>query len=614
VTALIRCLSLGPDESDVPPDDSFSVVTRSTRAGAEEYLQRHHTGLDCVVVDSEDIDAEGVLTDLVSTYPNLPLIGVAASPDTRDRLVASGATDCLRPDASKATVHARLRNAIARHRTADDGDRSREKIRRLHDTAAELKRCETESEIYDVVVDAAERILAFDRCYVGLAEDGKIKPQSANDERLLADPVIMTIEEGLAGKTVREGRTYVVGHPDEDPDTNPVDDAYKSALSIPLDSIGLFQAVATERDAFDDTDRELGELLMNHAASAVERVRYESALRRQRDRFAALFENVPDAAVGFYFRDGDPIVERVNPAFEDVFDYEAAEAIDEPVADLIVPDDERETADRYRRKVQDGEGTEAEVERQTADGERRPVLLRTAPVETEDGTSGYAIYTDIADLKRREEELARQNERLQEFAGVVSHDLRSPLNVATGYLQTALADESVAPVEEALTSLERMDQLIDDLLELAGSGQSVGESEPVDVDDVITQAWATAGPEDVALEQTPIGTLSADESRLRELFENCFRNVGDHTPEATTVDVGPLDDREGLYVADDGSGIPDHRRASVFDTGHTTDEEGTGFGLAIVEEIAEAHGWTVTIEDGIDGGTKLVFETWAAPN
>ncbi len=607
MTASIRCLCLAPDGTDPSPGEPFSVVTRSTSNAVQDYLDRHSAGLDCViVVDRDPVDAEGVLESLGSAYPGLALVAVTGDRERCPRLLAAGATDCLLFDDGDAVTRTRIRNAVARFRETGDGDRTREKIRELHDTAATLERCETEDEIYELTVDAAERILAFDQCYVGLVEDGKILPQAANAEPLLADPVIMTVEEGLAGKTVREGRTYVVGHPDEDPDTNPVDESYTSALSIPLGGIGLFQAVAVEEDAFDDTDRELGELLMNHVASSIERVRYESALKRQRDRFAALFENVPDAAVGFTYRDGEPIVERVNPAFEAVFGYDAETAVGEPVADLLVPEDDAGTADQFRQEVRDGETVEAGVERVTADGERRHTLLRTVPVETDGATSGYAIYTDISDLKERERELQRQNERLQQFAGVVSHDLRSPLNVAEGYLRTALLDESVDPVEEALASLDRMNRLIDDLLALARQGRTVGDPEPVDVDEVVTGAWRTAGPSDVAFEHESVGTVEGDAGRLRELFENVFRNVGEHAPEATVVRVGPLPDRPGVYVADDGPGIPEDRRDSVFETGHTTDTEGTGFGLAIVAEIAEAHGWTVDVEDGADGGTKFV--------
>lgn len=606
MTASIRCLCVTPVGDQLDPGEPVSVVHRATVADAEDYLDRHHTGLDCVVVtdDPPDIDALAAVERLTPAYPELTVVGRAAGVDRRDRLVAAGATDVVRRDAPAPTLQTRLRNAVARRRTVGDEAGSREKIRRLHDTAAKLERCESEDDVYDRIVETAERILAFDRCYVGVVDDGEIRPQAATAEPLLAEPVIMTVEEGLAGKTVREGRTYVVGHHSEDPDADPVDDSYLSALSIPLGSIGLFQAVATERDAFDDTDRELGELLLNHAASAIERVRYESALRGQRDRFAALFENVPDAAVGFVFEDDEPVVRRVNPAFEETFGYDPETAIGEPIADLIVSESGSEGANGIRQKVVDGESIEAEVVRQNADGGAVPCLLRTAPVD-DDHISGYAIYSDISALKERERELGRQNERLQQFAGVVSHDLRSPLNVAAGYLDAAIEDDSTEYVAEARASLARMDDLIDDLLTLARQGQSIGDPEPVELETVVDAAWTTAGPGDVALERASLPTVEGDAGRLRELFENCFRNVGEHAPEATTVRVERLDDRAGFAVADDGPGIPPERREATFETGHTTDPDGTGFGLAIVEEIVEAHGWEVDVTESEFGGARF---------
>lgn len=66
-----------------------------------------------------------------------------------------------------------------------------------------------------------------------------------------------------------------------------------------------------------------------------------------------------------------------------------------------------------------------------------------------------------------------------------------------------------------------------------------------------------------------------------------------------TIRVGPLDD--GFYVEDDGVGIPEADRGDVFDHGFSTDPDSTGLGLASVEQIAEAHGWTVALADTTDG-------------
>jgi len=71
-----------------------------------------------------------------------------------------------------------------------------------------------------------------------------------------------------------------------------------------------------------------------------------------------------------------------------------------------------------------------------------------------------------------------------------------------------------------------------------------------------------------------------------------------------TIRAGVLDDA-GFYVADDGAGIPEADRDSVMESGYTTNEDGTGFGLTIVADIVEAHGWEVSITESRGGGARF---------
>ncbi|MFB6217619.1 MAG: ATP-binding protein [Halobacteriaceae archaeon] len=206
---------------------------------------------------------------------------------------------------------------------------------------------------------------------------------------------------------------------------------------------------------------------------------------------------------------------------------------------------------------------------------------------------------------RQERELERQNERLERFASVVSHDLRNPLSVAKGRLDIARAehdDENLAAVAGAL---DRMETLVEDLLALAREGQTVDEVETVDIAAVAERAWRNVGTGDGDLRVEAAGTLSADGDRLVQVFENLFRNAVEHGGADVTVEVGALDGGEGFYVADDGPGIPAGDRDGVFESGYTTRENGTGFGLAIVREIAEAHGWTIGATEGRAGGARF---------
>jgi signal transduction histidine kinase len=99
------------------------------------------------------------------------------------------------------------------------------------------------------------------------------------------------------------------------------------------------------------------------------------------------------------------------------------------------------------------------------------------------------------------------------------------------------------------------------------------------------------------------GEITADKNRLQQLFENLFRNAVEHAGPDVAIRVGALDD--GLYVEDDGSGIPEDEHERVLDPGYSTAEESTGYGLAIVNRIVDAHGWSLSIMDGADGGARF---------
>ncbi|MFA9502015.1 PAS domain S-box protein [Natrinema sp. H-ect1] len=206
------------------------------------------------------------------------------------------------------------------------------------------------------------------------------------------------------------------------------------------------------------------------------------------------------------------------------------------------------------------------------------------------------------------ETLERQNERLQEFTSVVSHDLRNPLNVAQGSLDLALEGDDTG-LEACEEALERMEQLIDELLSLAEQGATTADLEPVALRDLATKAWSMVDTGDATLAFDGAGRIRADPERLQQLLENCFRNALDHgvpaggTSADLTVTVG--DCEGGFYVADTGRGIPAEERESVFDIGFTTAEEGTGFGLGIVKRVAEAHDWDLRATDSDSGGARF---------
>ena len=216
------------------------------------------------------------------------------------------------------------------------------------------------------------------------------------------------------------------------------------------------------------------------------------------------------------------------------------------------------------------------------------------------------------ELEAQTEQLRRQNERLDKFTSIVSHDLRNPLNVAKSYLELA-GDSCDAPeLDEVDAALDRMDQLITDLLTLARQGDFLSDVDTVDLTDVVEASWQNVETDAAALVVETTQTIQADHQRLTQLLENLFRNAVEHgaantneetTQPSVTVTVGDLED--GFYVADDGPGLPEVDREQLFEMGYSTADRGTGLGLNIVKEVATAHGWEVTATDSETGGARF---------
>lgn len=215
----------------------------------------------------------------------------------------------------------------------------------------------------------------------------------------------------------------------------------------------------------------------------------------------------------------------------------------------------------------------------------------------------------------REHELHVKNERLEEFVGIVSHDLRNPLTVADGNLELAQLDCDSPKLDKVEDALDRMATLIDDLLTLAEQGYVVDHRTRIDLVTIAERAWENVHTPDATLETSGHASIFGDEKRLLQVFENLYRNAIDHAGDDVTIRVGSLETihtstrvsenaaNDGFFVSDDGPGIPDGEESDVFETGHST--ESTGLGLAIVQRIIDAHGWKIGVEETIDGGARF---------
>jgi PAS domain S-box-containing protein len=295
------------------------------------------------------------------------------------------------------------------------------------------------------------------------------------------------------------------------------------------------------------------------------------------------------------------------------YGYQQPEVLGEHVRVLLADDHGEEAIEDVATVLADARDGAVDHEgwHERADGSVFWGSLTLSPLQ--DGHPGFAaVCRDTTTSKKYQQMLERQNDRLKEFTDILAHDLRNPLGAIDQFLTLYEETGAETHLESVRETTDRMSRLVDDLLRVARQGDVVEEPEPTDIESVVETAWQGAGSQQASLTCETIPAVSADSDRLVELFENLFRNAVEHgtriesetgEKQAVTVRVGPLAD--GIYVEDDGPGIPDSLGEEVFDHGVTTAQDGSGYGLSIVRTIVNAHGWDITLGSAAGSGARF---------
>ena len=293
-----------------------------------------------------------------------------------------------------------------------------------------------------------------------------------------------------------------------------------------------------------------------------------------------------------------------NEAFAAILGTDRASIVERTIWDVNPAIDASRFRD-YWDSFAVGETREHEVNHVRADGETVPVETVTTAIDVEGTVYHVGTISDVTDRVEDWAEMERQDERLAEVASVISHDLRNPLNVAMGRAELAAMDCESEHLEYVERSLRKMELLITDVLTIARKGSRITDAQPIEIENAATTAWYEAtDTEHATLDlHDDLGTVSSEGDRVQELFASLFSNAITHAGPEVTITVGRFED--GFFVADDGPGVSPDDPDTVFDYGYSTIDDGTGFGLPIVEHIAAAHGWSVAMVESDDGGARV---------
>ncbi|WP_158587944.1 sensor histidine kinase [Actinomadura logoneensis] len=245
-------------------------------------------------------------------------------------------------------------------------------------------------------------------------------------------------------------------------------------------------------------------------------------------------------------------------------------------------------------------------------------LRRVTVPETHDEIAQLAASVNVT-LHRLEQNVSRQ----RQFVGDVSHELRSPLTGLRAQLEVALEhpedEDWPAVARSALNDADRLQRIVTDLLLLAKLDAGVPlEREPVDLGDLARQEGARQRRVPVEVATEPHVIVLGARGPLLRLITNLLDNAARHARTRVRVTVEARGADAVLTVADDGEGIPRADRERVFQRfqrlaeGRKRDHGGSGLGLPISRDIAQAHGGTLVVADS-DIGAHLVLTIPQAP-
>ena len=579
----IRVLVVGSDPADSDGGESLLehagddvAVETVTTATALDRLAADRDGFDCVVVDRETAADErnALLESIRERWPELPAVAVVDDASSAVDAVEAGATDTLRwsAQADVSTLLARrVRNVVPVMSETIEEDLTPAEYRAVFDHV----QCGV------LLVDVTDDEFRYHRCNARMSElagmpagdiEGKTPAEAFGPEDGRAiearyrecldrgEPISYTVTADLPdGRAVREGYVRPVG-------------------------------------ADGEPDRLL--VLVQEATRKRER---EAELRQSKRRLRALFEQSPDM---INVHDAEGRIVECNPTLCEMTGYDEATLTEMCVWDIDRTID-REQARTLWEEMEPGDRRRLRGEYVRSDGSTFPVEVHIRRL-SDDGTDHFIVISrDITDQRARERELRRKNERLEEFASVLSHDLRNPLQVLRGALDGAAATGEQAHFDRGHRAIDRMEDMITDILALARQGNTVEELDTVSLGEIVEGCWENVQTDEATLIVERDLRIRASEIRLKQLVENLLRNAIEHGGDDVRIRVGALEG--GFFVVDDGHGVPAEDRERVFESGYSTAPSGTGFGLAIVEGIVDAHDWTVTLSEGEDGGARFEF-------
>ncbi|MFC7058923.1 PAS domain-containing sensor histidine kinase [Halovenus salina] len=340
-----------------------------------------------------------------------------------------------------------------------------------------------------------------------------------------------------------------------------------------------------------------------------ERKAHERELEEERRKYSTLVEQSNDGIA--IIQDGHIVF--ANAQFERLSGYDEHELLDRSFLRVVAPEDRDLVEKRYQKRF-DSEAevppSRYEIRVLTSDGNHRVVELSVAKIQYEGNDASLAMVRDVTERKSYEEALEEVNTELELLNRMVRHDIRNDMSVilAWGQLVEDHVDEAGREhLDKILASGEHVVELTEiarDYVEMLTSDGDL-ERKPVALAEVLETELALRRESFPEAEFHLRGEIPDVEVLANEMLGSVFRNLltnavqhNDNDTPIVELTAEQRDDDVVVQVADNGPGIPDSQKETVFGKGEKgLDSPSTGIGLYLVYTLVTQYGGTVDIED-----------------
>lgn len=330
-------------------------------------------------------------------------------------------------------------------------------------------------------------------------------------------------------------------------------------------------------------------------------------MKKSEQQLSAAFDSSHEM-IGLINSEGKIV--RVNRAVEEFFDVEAEEIVGKDYKELkefidysrLLKIYERLLSQSFFETIREKGFYRDTITVEKDSGKTATLDFTIKTMEDKDGELQYLLVEakDVTETKMNRRQLEDQKKRLERFSSMVSHDLRNPLNVASGYLELARDSGREEDFEKAMNAIERMDEIINELLEISGKPEHFRDEE-IELEKTFNEAYSfvEANP-DYTVEDSR--ELRAGRSGVIRLFENLIKNTVEHN-DGAEIRVGTMEN--GFFYEDTGELEEDIDDALEY--GYSSSRGGTGLGLSVVQRVAEINDWDLNATKTESGGLRFEF-------